>query len=553
MRSDMMKKGLEKAPHRSLMKAVGLTDEEIARPLVGIANSWNEIVPGHTHLRDLVEAVKAGVRMAGGTPLEFGVIGACDGLAMNHPGMKYSLPSRELIADSVEVMVTAQPFDALVLVPNCDKIIPGMIMAALRLNIPAIVISGGPMLAGRQGGKKIDLISVFEGVGAVKAKKMSPKQLAEMEDNACPTCGSCSGMFTANSMNCLTEAIGLGLPGNGTIPAVTSARRRLAKHAGMQVMELLRKNIRPRDIVTKKAMANAIAVDMALGASSNTVLHLPAIAHEAGFTLDLETFNKVSRTVRRLCHVSPAGPWHLEDIDAAGGIPAVMAELAKGGQINLSTLTVTGKRTGALLKEARLRDPEVIRPWDNPFAKEGGLAILFGNLAPGGAVVKQSGVAPDMMKRTLTAHVFESEEEGSAAILGGKIKKGEVIIIRYEGPRGGPGMREMLAPTAAVVGMGLDHDVALITDGRFSGGTRGAAIGHVSPEAAEGGTIALVKNGDRIEIDIPGRRLELLVPEAELSTRRKAWKAPKPKVTTGYLARYARMVRSAGTGAILED
>jgi dihydroxy-acid dehydratase len=553
MRSDLMKKGLEKAPHRSLMKAVGLTDEEIARPLIGIANSWNEIVPGHTHLRDIVDAVKAGVRIAGGTPLEFGVIGACDGLAMNHPGMKYSLASRELIADSVEVMAMAQPFDALVLVPNCDKIIPGMLMAALRLNIPAIVVSGGPMLAGRVGGKTVDLISVFEGVGAVKAKKMSAAQIAELEDCACPTCGSCSGMFTANSMNCLTEAIGLGLPGNGTIPAVTSARRRLAKHAGMQVMELLRRDIRPRDIVTKKAMANAIAVDMALGASSNTVLHLPAIAKEAGFTLDLKTFNEVSRKVRRLCHVSPAGPWHLEDVDAAGGIPAVMAELAKGGQIDRSTLTVTGKRTGALLKSARLRDPEVIRPWAKPFAMEGGLAILFGTLAPGGAVVKQSAVAPEMLKRTLTARVFESEEEGSAAILGGKIRKGEVIVIRHEGPRGGPGMREMLAPTSAVVGMGLDHDVALITDGRFSGGTRGAAIGHVSPEAAEGGPIALVRDGDRIEIDIPGRRVDLLVPEAELAKRRKAWKAPQPKVTTGYLARYARLVRSAGTGAVLED
>jgi dihydroxy-acid dehydratase len=553
MRSDLMKKGLEKTPHRSLMKAVGLTDEEIARPLVGIANSWNEIVPGHTHLRDLVEAVKAGVRIAGGTPLEFGVIGACDGLAMNHPGMKYSLASRELIADSVEVMVMAQPFDALVLVPNCDKIIPGMLMAALRLNIPAIVVSGGPMLAGRIGGKAVDLISVFEGVGAVKAKKMSAAQIAELEDNACPTCGSCSGMFTANSMNCLTEAIGLGLPGNGTIPAVTAARRRLAKHAGMQAMELLRRDIRPRDIVTKQAMANAIAVDMALGASSNTVLHLPAIAKEAGFTLDLETFNKVSRKVRRLCHVSPAGPWHLEDVDAAGGIPAVMAELAKGGQINRSTMTVSGKKTGELLKAARLRDPEVIRPWDNPFAPEGGLAILFGNLAPGGAVVKQSGVAPDMLKRTLAARVFESEGEGCAAILAGKVRKGEVIVIRHEGPRGGPGMQEMLAPTAAVVGMGLDHDVALITDGRFSGGTRGAAIGHVSPEAAEGGPIALVRDGDRIAIDIPARRLDLLVPEAELGKRRRAWRPPKPKVTTGYLARYARMVRSAGTGAVLED
>jgi dihydroxy-acid dehydratase len=553
MRSDLMKKGLEKSPHRSLMKAVGLTDEEIARPLVGIANSWNEIVPGHTHLREIVDAVKAGVRIAGGTPLEFGVIGMCDGLAMNHLGMKYSLASRELIADSVEVMVTGQPFDALVLVPNCDKIIPGMLMAALRLNIPAIVVSGGPMLAGRHRGKTIDLISVFEGVGAVKAKKMTVEELAEMEECACPTCGSCSGMFTANSMNCLTEAIGLGLPGNGTIPAVTAARRRLAKHAGMQVMELLRREIRPRDIVTKKAMANAIAVDMALGASSNTVLHLPAIAKEAGFTLELETFNKVSRAVRRLCHVSPAGPWHLEDVDAAGGIPAIMAELARGGQIHRSTMTVSGKRTGELIKGARLRDPEVIRPWDNPFAKEGGLAILFGTLAPGGAVVKQSGVAPDMLKRTLVARVFESEEEGSAAILGGKIRKGEVIVIRFEGPRGGPGMREMLTPTSAVVGMGLDHDVALVTDGRFSGGTRGAAIGHISPEAAEGGPIALVRDGDRIEIDIPARRLDLLVPEAELKKRRAAWKPPKPRITTGYLARYARMVRSAGTGAVLED
>ncbi len=553
MRSDLMKKGVEKAPHRSLMKAVGLTDEEIARPLVGIANSWNEIVPGHTHLRDIVEAVKAGVRFAGGTPLEFGVIGVCDGLAMNHAGMKYSLASRELIADSVEVMVTAQPFDALVLVPNCDKIIPGMIMAALRLNIPALVISGGPMLAGRLGGKAVDLISVFEGVGAVKAKKMTAAEVAELEDCACPTCGSCSGMFTANSMNCLTEAVGLGLPGNGTIPAVTAARRRLAKHAGMQVMELLRREIRPRDIVTKKAMANAIAVDMALGASSNTVLHLPAIAKEAGFTLDLETFNKASRAVRRLCDISPAGPWHLEDVDAAGGIPAVMAELAKGGQIHRSTLTVSGKSTGELIKAARLRNPEVIRPWDKPFAKEGGLAVLFGTLAPGGAVVKQSGVAPDMLKRTLSARVFDSEEAGSAAILGGKIRKGEVIVIRYEGPRGGPGMQEMLAPTSAVVGMGLGHDVALVTDGRFSGGTRGAAIGHISPEAAEGGPIALVRDGDRVEIDIPARRLDLLAPEAELERRRKAWKPPKPKVTTGYLARYARLVRSAGTGAVLED
>jgi dihydroxy-acid dehydratase len=431
-------------------------------------------------------------------------------------------------------MVTAQPFDALVLVPNCDKIIPGMIMAALRLNIPAIVVSGGPMLAGRVGGKSVDLISVFEGVGAVKAKKMSAKDLAELEDSACPTCGSCSGMFTANSMNCLTEAIGLGLPGNGTIPAVTAARRRLAKHAGMQVMELLREDIRPRDIVTKKSMANAIAVDMALGASSNTVLHLPAIAHEAGFTLELETFNGQPHRAPPVQHLPPAlAP---RGHDAAGGIPAVMAELAKGKQINLSTLTVTGKRTGALLKEARLRDPEAIRPWDNAFSQEGGLAILFGNLAPGGAVVKQSGVAPDMMKRTLTAHVFESEEEGSSAILGGKIRKGEVIIIRYEGPRGGPGMREMLAPTSAVVGMGLDHDVALITDGRFSGGTRSDRPR--LPGGGRGRRIGLVKDGDRIEIDIPGRRLELLVPEAETRERRRM-EGPKPNHHR-LPARYAR-------------
>jgi dihydroxy-acid dehydratase len=553
MRSDLMKKGPEKAPHRSLMKAVGLTDEEIARPLVGIANSWNEIVPGHVHLRDIVDAVKAGVRIAGGTPLEFGVIGACDGLAMNHPGMKYSLASRELIADSVEVMAMAQPFDALVLVPNCDKIIPGMLMAALRVNVPAIVVSGGPMLAGRVGGRAVDLISVFEGVGAVRAKKMTEAELAELEDCACPTCGSCSGMFTANSMNCLTEAIGLGLPGNGTIPAVTAARRRLAKRAGMQVMELFRRNIRPRDIVTPRAMANAVAVDVALGASTNTVLHLPAIAKEAGFTLDLNVFNEVSRRTPRLCHISPAGPWHLEDVDAAGGIPAVMAELAKGGRIDRRALTVTGRRTGELLREARLRDPEVIRPFGKPFAKEGGIAILFGNLAPGGAVVKQSAVAPEMLVRTLRARCFDSEEACSAAILGGKIRAGDVIVVRYEGPRGGPGMREMLAPTSAVVGMGLDHDVALITDGRFSGGTRGAAIGHISPEAAEGGTIALVRDGDRIAIDIPARRIELLVPAAELARRRKRWRAPAPKVTTGYLARYARAVRSAGTGAVLED
>jgi dihydroxy-acid dehydratase len=553
MRSDRMKKGIEKAPHRSLLKSVGLTDEEIRRPIIGIANSWNEIVPGHTHLRDIVEAVKAGVRIAGGTPLEFGVIGVCDGLAMNHPGMKYSLPSRELIADSVEIMGTGHAFDALVLVPNCDKVIPGMLMAMLRLNIPSIVISGGPMLTGKHRGRDVDLISVFEGVGKVKTGKISAEELRELEDCACPTCGSCAGMFTANSMNCLTEALGLGLPGNGTVPAVTSERRRLAKTAGMQVMKLLKKNIRPRDIVTQEAMENAVAVDMALGASTNTVLHLPAIAREAGIDLPLETFNKVNRKIRRLCHISPAGPWHLEDLNQAGGIPAVMGELSRGRKINLKPMTVTGQKVGKNIEGVRTRIPEVLRPWNKPFAKEGGLAILFGNLAPGGAVVKQSAVSPKMMKRTLRARVFNSEEASVKAILGGKIKAGEVIVVRYEGPKGGPGMREMLTPTSSVVGMGLDTKVALITDGRFSGGTRGAAIGHVSPEAAEGGIIGLVKDGDRILIDIPARKVELLVPEEELAKRRKAWKPPKPRKVTGLLARYARMVRSAGTGAVLEE
>ncbi len=553
MRSDLMKKGVEKAPHRSLMKATGLTDEEIARPIVGIANSWNEIVPGHTHLRDVVDAVKAGVRMAGGTPLEFGVIGVCDGLAMNHPGMKYSLPSRELIADSVEIMASGHAFDALVLVPNCDKVIPGMLMAALRINVPAIVVSGGPMLTGSHRGKPVDLISVFEGVGKVKAGKITPGELKELEDCACPTCGSCAGMFTANSMNCLTEALGLGLPGNGTVPAVTSARRRLAKRAGMQVMQLIRKKIHPRDIVTPAAMRNAVAVDMALGASTNTVLHLKAIAREGGIDLPLELFNTLSRKTRRLCHISPAGPYHLEDLHAAGGIPAVMAELKKGRLIDPKVMTVTGRSMGKELEGVATADREVIRPWSNPFAKEGGLAILFGSLAPQGAVVKQSAVAPSMMKRTLTARVFDSEEASVKAILGRKIKAGEVIIVRYEGPKGGPGMREMLTPTSAVVGMGLDTKVALITDGRFSGGTRGAAIGHVSPEAAEGGIIALVRNGDKVRIDIPGRKVDLLVDRSELEKRRKAWKGPRGRKVEGLLSRYSRLVGSAGTGAVLEE
>jgi dihydroxy-acid dehydratase len=553
MRSDLMKKGLERAPHRSLLKAVGLTDEEIARPIVGVANSWNEIVPGHTHLRDIVDSVKTGVRIAGGTPLEFGVIGVCDGLAMNHPGMRYSLPSRELIADSIEIMGTGHAFDAMVFVPNCDKVIPGMLMAALRLNIPAIVVSGGPMLTGKHRGRDVDLITVFEGVGRVKAGKMPASELAELEDCACPTCGSCAGMFTANSMNCLTEALGLALPGNGTVPAVTAARRRLAKKAGMQVMTLLKKKLLPRDIVGPAAVENAVAVDVALGASTNTVLHLPAIAREAGIDLPLELFNEVSRKTRRLCDISPAGPYHLEDLDRAGGIPAVMAQLAKGKRIRLSARTVTGRTVRENLKGVQTADKEVVRPWSRPFDREGGLAILFGTLAPGGAVVKRSGVDPRMMKRTLKARVFNSEEKAVAAIMGGRIKGGEVIIVRYEGPRGGPGMREMLTPTSAVVGMGLGAKVALITDGRFSGGTRGAAIGHVSPEAAEGGPIALVKDGDRILVDIPRRKVDLLVSDDELEKRKKAWRKPRARQVKGILARYARLVQSAGTGAVLGD
>jgi len=552
MRSDLMKKGVEKAPHRSLLKAVGLTDEEIARPIVGIANSWNEIVPGHTHLRDIVDAVKTGVRIAGGTPLEFGVIGVCDGLAMNHPGMRYSLPSRELIADSIEIMGMGHAFDAMVMVPNCDKVIPGMLMAALRLNLPSIVVSGGPMMTGSHRGRPVDLISVFEGVGKLKAGKISAGELKELEECACPTCGSCAGMFTANSMNCLTEALGLGLPGNGTVPAVTSARRRLAKKAGMQVMKLLQKDLRPRDIVTEKTIENAVAVDMALGASTNTVLHLTAIAREAGVDLPLELFNKVSRKIRRLCHISPAGPYHLEDLNSAGGIPAVMAQLARGKRINLSVPTVTGRTVGQNLKGVTTADPEVVRPWTRPFSKEGGLAILFGNLAPGGAVVKQSAVAPGMMKRTLKARVFDSEEQAVTAILGGKIKAGEVIVVRYEGPRGGPGMREMLTPTSAVVGMGMETKVALITDGRFSGASRGAAIGHVSPEAAAGGPIAALREGDIIEIDIPNKTINVKLTPEDIRHRIAELPEFEPKIKTGYLARYAQLVSSADRGAVFQ-
>ena len=553
MRSDLMKKGLEKAPHRSLFKALGLIDEEISRPMIGIANSANEIIPGHMHLDKIAEAVKAGIRMAGGTPIEFCTIGVCDGIAMNHEGMKYSLASRELIADSVEIMAMAHPFDGLVLVPNCDKVVPGMLMAALRLNIPAIVVSGGPMLAGKVGEKVTDLIGVFEGVGRVARGEWTKAQLKEMEDCACPGCGSCAGMFTANSMNCLSEALGLALPGNGTIPAVMSARIRLAKTAGMKIMELLKKDIRPRDIATLSAFQNAMAVDMALGCSTNTVLHLPAIAHEAKVNLNLELFNKVSGRTPHLCSLSPAGPHHLEDLDAAGGVPAVIAELAKLGLIDKKVKTATGKTLGENLKGVEVKDYGVIRSLDNPYHKEGGIAILRGNLAPGGAVVKQSAVAPEMMVNEGKAIVFNSEEEAMKAILNGKVKAGHIVIVRYEGPKGGPGMREMLSPTSAIAGMGLDKEVALITDGRFSGGSRGAAIGHVSPEAAEGGLIAFVKNGDRISINIPKKKLTLLISAEEIKKRKKNWKAPSPKIKTGYAARYAQMVTSAGTGAVFKD
>jgi dihydroxy-acid dehydratase len=553
MRSDLMKKGLERAPHRSLFKAMGYTDEEIARPLIGVVNSANEIIPGHIHLDLITQDVKAGIRMAGGTPVEFPVIGVCDGIAMGHTGMKYSLASRELIADSIEIMAMAHPFDALVFVPNCDKIIPGMLMAALRLNIPSIFISGGPMLAGKMEGKAVDLISVFEGVGAVKAKKMTDASLKQLEDCACPGCGSCSGMYTANSMNCVTEALGLGLPGNGTIPAVQAARHRLAKHAGMKIMELLKKNVKPRDIATLAAFKNAIAVDMALGCSTNTVLHIPAIAHEAGIKLDLNLFNKISEKTPNICKLSPAGHHHIEDLDTAGGIQAVMKAISTLGVIDNKALTVTGKNVETNLKSACVLNDDVIRPLNNPYSLQGGIAILRGNLAPDGAVVKQSAVSPGMQVNEGKARVFNCEDDAIKAILRGKIKSGDIVVIRYEGPKGGPGMREMLSPTSAIVGMGLDKTVALLTDGRFSGGTQGAAIGHISPEAAEGGPIALVKEGDIIAINIPEKTLMLKVSEKKLEKRKKALKPKQPAITSGYLARYAKLVTSASTGAIFKD
>ncbi|NJB67967.1 dihydroxy-acid dehydratase [Desulfobaculum xiamenense] len=549
MRSKKMTEGLEKAPHRSLLHALGLTREEMSRPLVGVVNSANEVVPGHIHLDRIAEAVKAGVRMAGGTPMEFPVIGVCDGLAMNHEGMRYSLPSREIIADSIEIMASAHPFDALVLIPNCDKIVPAMLMAALRLNIPAILVSGGPMMAGPDG---TDLISVFEGVGRAKRGEITEEELSRLEECACPGCGSCAGMFTANSMNCLSETIGLALPGNGTIPAVTAERIRLAKTAGMRVMDLVKRNLRPRDIVTEMAVANAVTLDMALGCSTNTVLHLPAVFAEAELDLDLSIFDEVSRRTPNLCKLSPAGPHHVEDLHRAGGIPAVMAELDRKGLINRDAMTVTGHTVGENLDElkAAVRDHEVIRSVDEPYAAQGGIAILRGNLAPEGAVVKQSAVAPEMMKRSGPARVFDSEEAANEAILGGRIAAGDIIVIRYEGPRGGPGMREMLSPTANINGMGLGHSVALVTDGRFSGGTRGAAIGHVSPEAADGGTIALVREGDTIALDIPARSMELLVDEAELDRRRAELRHPEKTVTSPVLRRYSRLVTSAASGGV---
>jgi dihydroxy-acid dehydratase len=546
-----MKKGLERAPHRSLFKALGLTDREIGQPMIGIANSANEIIPGHLHLHQISEAVKAGIRMAGGTPIEFSTIGVCDGIVMGHEGMKYSLCTRELIADSVESMVMAHPFDGLVLIPNCDKIVPGMLMAAARIDIPSIVISGGPMLSGEFQGKKIDLIKVFEYVGKAKVGEMTMEELREAEGCACPGVGSCAGMFTANSMNCLTEALGMGLPGNGTIPAVWAERIRLAKEAGMQIMELVARNLKPSAILTAEAFENALSVDLAFGGSTNTSLHLPAIAKEAGVPLTLKTFNAFSDKTPHLCFMSPGGPHDLLELNQAGGIHALMQELSRGGMIRTGAMTVTGKTVGENLTGKRVKNPEVIRPLENPYHKTGGLTVLFGNLAPEGAVVKSAAVDDTMLRHTGPARVFDAEEPAMQAIMDGKIQKGDVVVIRYEGPKGGPGMREMLSPTSAIVGIGRDRDVALLTDGRFSGGSKGAAIGHISPEAAEGGPIAAVREGDRIEIDIPGKKLSLLISDEEMKARLAQWK-PMERELKGYLKRYAGLVRSAHTGATFE-
>ena len=553
MRSDQIKKGVERAPNRSLLYALGYTEEELSRPLVGVVSSWNEIVPGHMDLDKIVEAVKDGVRAAGGTPVVFPAIAVCDGIAMGHVGMKYSLVTRDLIADSTEAMVTAHQFDGLVMVPNCDKNVPGLLMAAARLNIPTIFCSGGPMLAGKlNDGRRTCLSHMFEAVGAYHAGTLDEAGVREYEENACPSCGSCSGMYTANSMNCLTEAIGMALPGNGTIPAPLSARRRLAKHAGMQIMELIQKDIKPRDIMTPAAFRNAETVDMALGCSTNTMLHLPAIAHEAGVTLDLDKANAISAQTPNLCHLAPAGDTFMEDLDRAGGVFAVMKELTKKNLLDTSLITCTGKTVAENLEHVENRDPEIIRPLENPYSQSGGIAVLKGNLAQDGCVVKQSAVAPEMMVHRGPARVYNSEEEAIADIYAKKINPGDVVVIRYEGPKGGPGMREMLNPTSAICGMGLGESVALITDGRFSGATRGASIGHVSPEAAAGGTIALVEEGDMIAIDIPNCKIQLEVSDEELAKRRAAWVCPEPKVKTGYLARYAKMVTSADKGAILD-
>ena len=552
MRSDNIKRGVERAPNRSLLFALGLTEEEMNRPIVGIVSSHNEIVPGHMNIDKIVEAVKAGVRAAGGTPIMFPAIAVCDGIAMGHVGMKYSLVTRDLIADSTEAMVMAHQFDGLVMVPNCDKNVPGLLMAAARLNIPTIFCSGGPMLAGRlTDGRCTCLSHMFEAVGAYHSGTLDEKGVLDYEENACPSCGSCSGMYTANSMNCLTEAIGMALPGNGTIPAPLSARIRLAKHAGMQIMKLIEKNIRPRDIMTPAALHNAETVDMALGCSTNTMLHLPAIAHEAGVTISLDESNAISAKTPNLCHLAPAGDTFMEDLDRAGGVYAVMKELTKKDLLDLSVMTCTGKTMGENLEGVVNRDTSIIRPIENPYSQNGGIAVLKGNLAKDGCVVKQSAVAPEMMKHTGPARVFNSEDEAIAAIYAKKIVPGDVVVIRYEGPKGGPGMREMLNPTSAICGMGLGESVALLTDGRFSGATRGASIGHVSPEAAAGGVIALVEEGDIIEIDIPACKIELKVSEKELARRKAAWICPEPKVTTGYLARYAKLVSSADKGAIL--
>ncbi len=551
MRSEAIKLGAERAPHRSLLKAIGYTDEELARPLIGVCNSFNEIIPGHIHLNQIAEAVKAGIRMAGGTPVEYGAIGVCDGIAMGHEGMKYSLPSRELIADSCETMVQAHRLDGVVYIPNCDKVVPGMLMAACRVDIPAIFVSGGPMASRTVNGRGLDLNSVFEAVGAIKAGKIDEEELKFVEDNACPGCGSCSGMFTANSMNCLTEVLGLALPGNGTVASTDAARIRLAKLTGMKVMELVERDIKPSDIVTEASLMNAFTADMALGCSSNSLLHLTAIANERGFGLDLRRVNEISERTPNLCRLAPAGVHHVQDLEAAGGIQALLTELAAHGALDGSVLTCTGRTLAENLAGRKFIPNPVIRSFDDPYAKTGGLAVLFGNVAERGSVVKRSAVAPEMLTHSGPARVFDSEDEAIAAIYGGEINSGDVVVIRYEGPKGGPGMREMLSPTSAIAGMGLDKSVALITDGRFSGATRGASIGHVCPEAADGGVIALIEEGDRITIDIPNYSVTLDVPADVLAERRKRWKAPAPRVTRGYLARYAKLVASAAEGAVL--